>query len=615
MQNILLTMMIPVITILILLIEGKITKEEMSLAKSIRSVILIFLFMCIIYKFFYVPILSQKSNGLVVSLPILPALVSLLIVGVIHIVLVWVNTSKIKVQQVACKKSSKKDKFILTFSCFIIALSSFIFGLTFFFMENFGEITFEQIMYNFTSPTIGVGGNMVISILLIPVFITVVPTAFYILLITNNRDLIYKGTTILSQKKISKILIVISFIALIASCFFAFTKLPVPQMIKLLGDDTTFIEENYVSPNDVKISPITKKRNLIHIYLESMENTYTTAENGGNETVDLIPELRELASTGTTFSDNDSNLGGPYQTAGSSWSVAGMVNAEAGIPLKISKKPGTSYGKKGKFLPGIVNLGDILEYYGYEQTIMFGADVEFGGLDVYYKTHGDYNLMDWEYAIEKGWLPKNYKENWGYEDKKLYEFAASEIVRLSKTNKPFNFTMETSDTHFPNGYTYADTPNAYENGVNNTYGNAIKFSSKHMGEFIEWIKKQPFYESTTIVISGDHLSMDKKYFENIDPDYHRTVYNTILNAPNDITESRTKNRKYSPSDFFPTILSSLGFEIEGNRLGLGTNLFSNEKTLIEKLGYEKYEEELSENSKFFSNSMMSLENNEFLPQK
>ena len=39
-----------------------------------------------------------------------------------------------------------------------------------------------------------------------------------------------------------------------------------------------------------------------------------------------------------------------------------------------------------------------------------------------------------------------------------------------------------------------------------------------------------------------------------------------------------------------------GVKIEGNKLGLGVNLFSEEKTLIEKLGYEYMQEELAKKS-------------------
>jgi phosphoglycerol transferase len=50
---------------------------------------------------------------------------------------------------------------------------------------------------------------------------------------------------------------------------------------------------------------------------------------------------------------------------------------------------------------------------------------------------------------------------------------------------------------------------------------------------------------------------------------------------------------------FPTTLAALGATIEGDRLGLGTNLFSDKETLTEKYGYDKLEEELSKTSDFY----------------
>ena len=52
-------------------------------------------------------------------------------------------------------------------------------------------------------------------------------------------------------------------------------------------------------------------------------------------------------------------------------------------------------------------------------------------------------------------------------------------------------------------------------------------------------------------------------------------------------------------DLFPTILSSMGYSIEGNRLGLGTNLFSSKKTLSEEMGYDEFNLELGKNSRFY----------------
>ena len=44
----------------------------------------------------------------------------------------------------------------------------------------------------------------------------------------------------------------------------------------------------------------------------------------------------------------------------------------------------------------------------------------------------------------------------------------------------------------------------------------------------------------------------------------------------------------------------MGCTIEGQRLGLGTNLFSTMPTLMEKMGYTKLCAELSKKSEFYS---------------
>ena len=56
----------------------------------------------------------------------------------------------------------------------------------------------------------------------------------------------------------------------------------------------------------------------------------------------------------------------------------------------------------------------------------------------------------------------------------------------------------------------------------------------------------------------------------------------------------------------PTTLSSIGAKIEGERLGFGTNLFSGEKTLTEKYGYEKLNRELEKSSRFYDNTFVEL---------
>lgn len=155
--------------------------------------------------------------------------------------------------------------------------------------------------------------------------------------------------------------------------------------------------------------------------------------------------------------------------------------------------------------------------------------------------------------------------------------------------------MLTADTHFEDGYPCELCDE--ENDGDNQYGMVLHCSSKQVTEFVSWIQQQDFYENTTIVISGDHLTMDSDFCENIDPDYTRTVYNVIINSP--IQPQQEKNRSFTTMDMFPTTLASLGATIEGDRLGLGTNLFSGEQTLAEKLTFDQLNDDLSQKSKFF----------------
>lgn len=76
------------------------------------------------------------------------------------------------------------------------------------------------------------------------------------------------------------------------------------------------------------------------------------------------------------------------------------------------------------------------------------------------------------------------------------------------------------------------------------------------------------------------------------------MYNCFINAPVETRYSR--NRQFSALDMFPTTLAALGCTIEGEYLGLGVNLFSGKPTLIEKLGYERFDRELSMSSDYYA---------------
>lgn len=357
-------------------------------------------------------------------------------------------------------------------------------------------------------------------------------------------------------------------------------------------NQTDIYEKEYVSPDDVKIKFPEQKRNLIYIFMESMETTFTLEGKGGAIEDDCIPNLYNLANENINFSHN-SSFGGGRDITGATWTAAAMVSHTAAIPMAFPLSVETKI--EGDILPSAINITQILNKNGYKQAIMFGSDKAYGGRDMFFEKRNVDKIYDIYTAYEDNVVPRGYWQWWGMEDKHLYSYAKTVLEDLSKGDEPFSFTMLTADTHHVDGYKCS----LCEDRFSEQYSNVISCADRQIFAFIEWIKSQPFYENTTIVITGDHLSMDNQYIvKNMKQGYTRRVYNCFINSA--VNTSFSKNREFVTMDMFPTTLAALGCEIEGNRLGLGTNLFSGEKTLSEKYGYDKFNVELSKTSEFYN---------------
>ena len=447
-------------------------------------------------------------------------------------------------------------------------------------LRTFGRLSMEELVYELSAPLEGTGSDMISRYVvgaLVPAIVVVAVILFFGIFRKKNLVIIYG--------------LIASIIFAVTSSAVFFKRLNVLEYLANAGDESTFIEDNYIDPGNVQITFPEKKKNLIYIFLESMEVTYSDIENGGGFKDNLIPELTELAEENECFSGDD-KLNGPYPAVGASWTMGAMFAQSSGLPLKILVE-GNSMSEEKTFFPGITCIGDILESQGYNQELLIGSDAVFGGRKLFFSLHGNYTFHDYIYAKNNHVIPKDYMVFWGYEDTKLFENAKNDLLELSKGDKPFNLTMLTVDTHHPDGYVCDRCENKYGS---NQYANVIACSSKQVSEFVEWIKKQDFYKDTVVVICGDHATMNGDFCNGIDGDYVRKTYMTILNS--DIEKKRRESIEYSTMDMFPTTLAAIGAQIDGNRLGLGTNLFSNEKTLLEKFGRENVDIQLAKHSEF-----------------
>ncbi len=371
-------------------------------------------------------------------------------------------------------------------------------------------------------------------------------------------------------------------------------QLSIIEWLRNQSSDSKFIEENYVDPAEAQITFPEKKRNLVYIYLESMENTFTDAANGGAFPENLIPELTELAKENEDFSGNSEVLNGGLALSGTTWTMGAMFAETSGLPLKV-EVGANAMSLSDEFFPGIRTLGDILGDEGYTQTLMIGSDATFGGRRQYFASHGNYAIEDYLFAGKTGLIPEKYKVFWGYEDEKLFAFAKEKLLTLAAGDQPFNLTLLTVDTHFEDGYKCRLCDDKFGD---NKYANAIACSSRQTTEFVRWIMAQDFFKDTTIVLSGDHPTMDTDFCDDVPADYTRKVYTCFINAAAEA--DNTEPRVFSTFDFFPTTIAALGASIEGERLGLGTNLFSGVKTLTEEHGQDGENKELRRKSRLLT---------------
>ena len=494
------------------------------------------------------------------------------------------------------QKISKK----MVASAIVLFFANVVFFLTIWLLEQYDSICFDQFLYQIKSSTKGSDSILISSGFLYMGGFGGVLTALEIFLfcLLTGRVAKVKVKDCLAKFLNKSALPLVLSIFILSVIFFIY-KLEIVPYAKTVNTKTQFLEENYVNPCDVKIQFPQNKRNLIFIFAESTENTYADISSGGQFRDNYIPELCSLAENNINFS-NTNGLGGAYSYDGTTWTAGGIVAATSGVTVKIPLFT-SAYGRINGFMKGVTTLGDILESNNYNQVILMGSDAEFANRDLYFKQHGGYQILDVNVLKKQGRLPKNYDEWWGFEDQKLFEFAKEELTRLSAEGKPFNLTLLTADTHFPNGYVCSECNTDFKN----QYSNVLRCSSKQINNFVQWVKKQSFYDNTTIIIMGDHLTMDPKFMKDIDDEYERTVYNCIINSA--VEPKKEKQRQFATFDFCPTTLAALGATIEGERLGLGTNLFSSEETLTEKYGFKYSNEQIAGKSDYYNKKILCME--------
>ncbi|WP_238383279.1 LTA synthase family protein [Tetragenococcus halophilus] len=502
---------------------------------------------------------------------------------------------------------NKRQWVAFFFLMLFIFAGSLIYTGSYWTMHDMGNVRFDQIVYIMSQPLRGTDPAQIRKFIVDPLFSAICFTSISIVIVYSlaTRQFSLKKNKPIKKKKIlSPVFLLLGVLMFSSGLSLGIREIGYADVKAYYFEDTEIYDNNYVDPADVDLQFPKEKRNLVYIFLESMESSYADKSIGGNEDENLIPNLTDFAlNEGTQFSNaGPGEIGGMMQIPGANQTASSMVSQTSGAPLRASNGvlDVNAYGKEdpNDFFPGVYSLGEVLDKEDYNQMLFMGSKADYAGKKAYFEQHGNYDVRDYYWARQEGLIPEDYYEWWGYEDDKLFDFAKDSLTELADQKEPFNFTMLTADTHFEDGYATDETPDLF----GDQYSNVIHDSDEKIKEFIDWMKTQPFYEDTTVVLVGDHLTMDSDFFEDIDPNYQRTVYNVFLNTGKN--EVNNNNRLFSALDMYPSTLSALDVQIPGDRLGLGVDLFSGEQTLMEQMGYEAFDEEMTKRSDYYDKYLM-----------
>lgn len=331
-----------------------------------------------------------------------------------------------------------------------------------------------------------------------------------------------------------------------------------------LSGGTYANKENFPNEFLLPTPSISEKKNLVFIYLESLEATYLDEDLFPG----LMPNLKRLQQSATNYSNIQ-------QVTHTSWTIAGMTASQCGIPL-FSPSHGNSLSGLDMFLPEANCLGDILKSNGYYLSYMGGADLNFAGKGSFYKSHGFDNIQG-KRELSSNSSDPDYLSSWGIYDDTLFSMLKDEYARLSRSTSPFGLFSLTLDTHHPSGHVSNSCRDVeYQDGTNPIL-NSVHCADILIKEFVDYIQENPDDNDTVIAIASDHLAMKNSAWDTLQQGTRRNIFMVIDSM--DPQNAANVSKAGSVLDIAPTLLSFFDTSIDG--LAFGRNLNVDSPTLTE----------------------------------
>lgn len=320
------------------------------------------------------------------------------------------------------------------------------------------------------------------------------------------------------------------------------------------ADAGDFFAQHYLPPARLTFTVDKKPRNLVLVYVESLETAYRRTDVFGRDLLASLTALHPL-----TFDAYE-------QLPGTGYTIAALVSTQCAVPLQIVgvldwQKQGE---KAPEFLPGATCLGDLLAAHGYRNVFMGGASLKFSGKGKFLVEHHYQEAFGRDEWLRRG-VPAGRMSGWGLHDDDLFAQARDKLRELHAAGTPFNLTLLTVDSHWPAGYL---SPGCRARGAQGL-DQIVECTAGMVAELIRFIRTEGWDADTGVVVIGDHLSPPNSLSDPLSRVERRTIYNGFF-----ARDTPTPNRAALVHfDMLPTVLDFIGLHPDGGRVGLGFTAF------------------------------------------
>jgi phosphoglycerol transferase MdoB-like AlkP superfamily enzyme len=221
-----------------------------------------------------------------------------------------------------------------------------------------------------------------------------------------------------------------------------------------------------------------EKPNVLFIILESFTAKFV-GSLGGEPGV--TPNLDRLAAEGINFTKT---------YASGNRSEKGIVALLSGYPVQTT----TSIIKNPKKTTQLPHLSNVFEQAGYSTSFYYGGELEFANIRSYLQNSGYDRLVDkYDFPAE------SYNSKWGAHDHVLFDRV---LTDLKDARTPFFSTVFTLSSHEP--FEIPIPAKFPGKKVTDLFRNSIYYTDWALGKFIEEARKQPWWDSTLVVLVADH---------------------------------------------------------------------------------------------------------------